>query len=215
MPGVGLASPRRSTASATAVKRRRRLDSGTRGALAKPSSIEHLRAAARGGDQLAGALAECLQPNRQRVRQRPVGEALDGVPTAHQAARAELLGPHRAARREGRELAQVDDGVGHARNRAEAALRQPALERHLAALVAGRAVAPRARAPPLVATAGRLALARAGPAADALRLTLRAGGGMEVAEIHGLPIARAHALTPPPPPGAPPRPACRAPRANP
>src|SRR5207245_284098 len=83
---------------------------------------------------------------------------------------------HRAARREGRELAQVDDGVGHARYRAEAALRQPALERHLAALVAGRAVAPRARAPPLVAAAGRLALARAGPAADPLRRPLRAGG---------------------------------------
>src|SRR5207249_4009163 len=124
------------------------------------------------------------------MRQRAVGQALDGVPAAHQAARAELLGPHRAARREGGELAQVDDGERYARDRAEAALREPALERHLAAFVAGRAVAARARAPPLVAAAGRLALARAGPAADALGRAPRARGGMEVAEIHGRPVAR-------------------------
>src|SRR5690349_8037053 len=134
------------------------------------------------------------------MRERPVGETLDRAPPTDDATRAELVGPDRAAGRERGELAQVDDRVRNAADRPEAALREPALERHLAALVAGRAVATRARQTALVSSPGRLALARAGTASDPLARPGRAGGGMEAAQVH---------LSPPPRRGARRPAACR------
>src|SRR5437867_4468405 len=130
-------------ARAPAVKRSRFRSSGTRGALAKPSSTEHLHRAAGGGDLLARLTAEGVQPDRERVRERAVGEALDRPSLPDDAARSQLGRADGAARREGGELPEVDDRVLHARHGSEATLREPALERHLPALVARRAVAPR------------------------------------------------------------------------
>src|SRR5258705_8210877 len=128
-------------ASAPAVKSSRLRSSGMRGAFANPSNTDHLHAPAGGGDLLAGARAEGLQANRERVAERPVGETLDGSTAAHDAAGAQLLGTHLAAGREGGELPQVDDRVGDPVGRMEAALREPALERHLTAFVTRGAVA--------------------------------------------------------------------------
>src|SRR5262249_44293630 len=150
-------------ASAPAVKTSRLRSSGMRGAFANPSNTDHLHAAAGGGDLLASARAERLQTNAERVAEGPVGETLDRPPAPDDTAAAQLLGANRAAGREGRQLPQVDDGVGHASGRAETALRQPALERHLSALVAGRTVSARARAPSLVPAARRLAVATPPP----------------------------------------------------
>src|SRR5438552_15572637 len=116
-------------ASAPAVKSSRLRSSGMRGAFANPSNTDHLHAPAGGGDLLAGARAEGLQANRERVAERPVGETLDGSTAAHDAAGAQLLGTHRAAGREGGELPQVDDRVGDPVGRMEAALRGPGPDR--------------------------------------------------------------------------------------
>src|SRR5437016_4701814 len=91
--------------------------------------------------------------------QRAVAEALDGAPAAREPPAPELLGSDGATRRIGRQLLEVDDRVLAPRDGAEAALGQTPLERHLAALVARRAVAPRTGPPTLEAAAAqRLAL---------------------------------------------------------
>src|SRR5690349_10585416 len=120
-------------ASAPAVKSKRLRSSGMRGAFANPSNTDHLHAPAGGGDLLARPRAEGLQANRGRMAERPVGETLDGPAPAHDAPRAQLLGAHGPAGREGGELPQVDDREGDPVGRMEAALREPALERHLTA----------------------------------------------------------------------------------
>src|SRR5262249_39583609 len=111
------------------------------------------------------------------------------------------------ASREDVELADVEDHVRGARDRAEAALRQAPLQRHLAALVSRRAVPARARPPSLVPAPRRLAVARAGSTPDALAAARRSGRRMEMAEIH--------AVSPPSRPGGRPWRACRALRASP
>src|SRR5262245_59632217 len=134
-----------------------------RGALEKPSSTEHLYLPAGGGDALARGLAEGVEANGEGVRQGAVGEALDARALGHEPPGAELVGAHRAVRGERGELLEVDDLVARAVRLAEAALRHAALDRHLPALVARRRVAAGAREASLVAAAGRLAGARAGP----------------------------------------------------
>src|SRR5258706_941771 len=67
----------------------------------------------------------------------------------------------------------------------EAALRQPALQRHLAALEADLVVAPRARFLALVAAPRGLAEARADAAADAPSRLARARPGLDVVQFHG------------------------------
>src|SRR5437764_7189519 len=98
-------------ARAPAVKSSRLRSSGTRGALAKPSSTEHLHRPAGGGDPLARLAAEGMQPDRERVRERAVGEALDAPPLAHDAARGQLGRVDRAARRKDGQLPEIDDRV--------------------------------------------------------------------------------------------------------
>src|SRR5690349_9612062 len=139
MPGVGIATPSRYTASAIAVNASRFRSSGTRGALANPSSTENLRGATCGGDRVPRLRAERVRPDRERVRQLPVGEALDAPPAADEPVLGELARPDGAPGSKCFELPEVDDRVLLARHGPEAALRQTALERHLAAFVARRA----------------------------------------------------------------------------
>src|SRR5262245_38616003 len=172
-----------------------------REALENPSSIEHLHGAARRDDGLARSRAERVRPDREGVRQRAFAQALEPPALAHEAVRPQLVRPDDSAGGERRELADVEHQVRRARERAEATLREPALERHLAALVARGAVAARARAAALVAAPGRLAVARARPATDALAPPGGPGRGLEVTEVH--------AVSPPSRPGARPSRACR------
>src|SRR5919201_326868 len=170
-------------ASAPAVKSRRLRSSGMREALENPSSTEHLRDTAGGDDLLARLLAEGVQAHRERVAERPVGETLHRPRAAHQAPPAQLLGTDRAAGREGRELAEVHDRVADPAERAEAALGHAALERHLAALVARRRVAARARPASLVTTPGGLALPRARTPSDPFARSRGARRRLEVPQV--------------------------------
>src|SRR5262249_14802807 len=167
IPGVGTWHPRRKTARAPAVKPTRLRNSGIRDALENPSSTEHLHGAARGGDRLPGARAERVGAHGEGVRQRPLAQALHEAALVHQAVRPEVVRAHRRAGREPGQLPDVDDGVGGARQGAEAALGEATLERHLAALVPGRAVAARSRPPSLVAARVGLDGPRGVPAPDA------------------------------------------------
>src|SRR5262249_17205922 len=74
---------------------------------------------------------------------------------------------------------RLDDG-----RREEAALRQAALQRHLAALEADLVEAPGTRLLTLVAAPGRLARARADAAADASAIAARARGGFDRVQFH-------------------------------
>src|SRR5437867_3175641 len=121
-------------ASASAVKPRRLRSSGICGALANPSSTEHLRRAARGGDALAGLFAEGVDAHREGAIERAVAEALHWAPPAYEPARAQLLRSHGAPGGKAGELLQVHDRVLDATDRPEAALGQPPLERHLPTL---------------------------------------------------------------------------------
>ena len=147
--------------------------------------------------------AERVRPDGERVAtRRPSPRHLTQPALVHQAACAQLVGSDRRAGGEDAELSDVEDGVLGARDGPEAALRQPALQRHLAALVPRRAVAARARPPPLVPATGRLAVAGARPAPDALAPARRSGRRMQMTEVH--------AVSPPSRPGARPWRACRA-----
>src|SRR5579875_92143 len=172
--------------SAPAVKSSRRRSSGTREALEKPSSTDRLHAAAERLEALPGALARRVHPQRERVLERAVGQALDRSAPAHQPLAPQLLGADGAPGREARELPQVHDRVRDARDGPEPALREPPLQRHLPAFVAGRRVPAAARAPPFVSPSGGLPPARAGPAPDAPAPPRRPRGRMEPAEIHPL-----------------------------
>src|SRR5207244_9776390 len=90
-------------------------------------------------------------------------------------------------RGKGGQLLEVHDRVLPARDGAEAALGEAPLERHLPALVARRAVAPRAGQPALVAAAGGLAVPRSRTAADALVRAARSRRRVEVTQVDPLP----------------------------
>src|SRR5262245_1275707 len=188
-------------ASAPAVKPMRFRSSGMRPALEKPSSTDDLDRAARRGDRVARAGAEGVRPDRERMRQRALAEALEQAALADKPARAQLVGTDHGAGLERAELPDVEDDVLGARHGPEAALRQATLERHLAALVPRRDVAARARPLALVPAAGRLAVAGAGPAPDALARTRGAWRRMQMTKVHR--------LSPPSRPGGRPWRACR------
>src|SRR5262245_498845 len=194
-------------ASAPAVKTMRFRSSGMRPALEKPSSTDHLDRAARCRDRVAGTGAERVRADRERVRQRALPEALEQAALADQPLRAQLVGADHGAGLERAELPDVEDDVLGARYGPEAALRQATLKRHLAAPVPRPDVAARARPLTLVPAAGRLAVAGARAAADALARTRGAGRRMQMTEVHR--------LSPPSRPGGRPWRACRARPASP
>ena len=92
-----------------------------------------------------------------------------------------MSGVDRRARVELRlELIEVHHRVFVAEDVVEAALRQPAVQRHLAALEPALERVARTRLRALVAAAGGLAVARARAAADALLVLLRALAGFRL-----------------------------------
>src|SRR4051812_43065622 len=140
--------------------------------------------AARGDDRLTGRCADLEAAHRDRLRQLAVGQHLHRSLTLHEARRAERIGCHLAL--EQRELVEPDDVRFLAERVGEAALRQPARERHLTALelrlAAARTVMARARLDALVSLARRLARARARPAAETLAVPVRARRGRQVVQ---------------------------------
>src|SRR4030095_10626225 len=103
-------------ASAPAVKPMRFRSSGMRPALEKPSSTDDLDRAARRGDRVAGAGAEGMRPDRERVLQRALPEALEQAALADQPARTQLVGPDHGAGLEAAELPDVEDDIFGARH---------------------------------------------------------------------------------------------------
>src|SRR5678815_2613136 len=170
MPGVGMATTRRYTASMPNVNSSRRRSSGMRPAFWNPSSTgHHLGAAARLVDGRLGRRAERVRLDGQRLRQRALPQHLDLLVAADEAVlRQRLAIDHRAGLEDGFELGEVDDAVLDPERIAEAALRQAALERHLATLEARVCVTAGARALPLVTAAGGLAVAGSRTAAEPL-----------------------------------------------
>src|SRR5204863_3220585 len=89
------------------------------------------------------------------------------------------------------QIGEGDLGVVLLRRRLEAALRQPALQRHLAAFEADLVIAARARLLALVAAARGLAQARADAAADAATRLLGAFSRLDGVQFHVLVPTRA------------------------
>ena len=111
---------------------------------------------------------------RERLRELAVAEDLDQLAAAGPG-RAPAAAPASTSPcRESPSCADVHDRVLDAEDVGEAALRDAADERHLAALEAGPLAVAGARLLALVAPAGGLAEARAGAAADALARVLAA-----------------------------------------
>jgi hypothetical protein len=165
-----------------------------------------LAGSAGGLDRLARRRAERVRVDRQRLGDRALGEDLhlDAL------AGAQALGLQRFERHlvAGVEAALEILEVDRLRVRAEhlerhrllhvrtAQLAHPHVNRHLAALEAGSRLGARARAGPLVASAGGLAGARPVAAADALARLAAAGGGLERvqadARLVGARLGRGH-----------------------
>src|SRR5688572_371845 len=119
------------------------------------------------------ALAEQLHPQPRAAQQPP---------------RRERGRVDRGALAEAREIAHVDHAVILAVDVREAALRQAARHRHLAAFEVERRLAPgRALALPLRATTRSLVIAGARPAALALAHGARAGARLEAVEHRSTP----------------------------
>src|ERR1043166_1271458 len=140
--------------------------------------------AAGGLDGLARGTARGVHLDGDRHLEVATREQLDGTVPAHEALRLEprrVDGRTRAGRCEPPHLHDV---VFHAPRVREPALREAALDRHLAALEPHRDAAARAGLLALVALAGRTPLAAGCALAEAFRLLHRAGGGMDVPESH-------------------------------
>src|SRR5262245_26227981 len=139
MPGVGMTTTARYTASMAKVNRSRRRSSGMRPAFANPSStFDHLGAAAGCGDTRLCRLAEGVGLDGQRLGQLALTEDLDRPAAPHQTVLGERCRIDRRAGFERRvDAAQVDDTELAPEQVAEAALGQAALQRHLAALEPG------------------------------------------------------------------------------
>src|SRR5215213_6038033 len=123
-----------------------------------------------GDDRLAGLGADLEAAHRDRCRHVAVGQNLHRTLSPNEPRRAKRLGRDLAL--ELRELVETNDVRLLAEWVGEAALRQPARERHLSALearlAAARAVMARARLNTLVALARRLARAGARTTPEAL-----------------------------------------------
>src|SRR5262245_990422 len=116
-----------------------------------------------------------------------LGQHLDQPALAplHQPFRGQRLhGQLPAAREHPRQIPEVHDLEFAPGRVVEAALRDPAVKRHLPALEAAPLPAARASLVPLVATGRGLPVPRAGAAADSLGLLPRAGGRPEVTQVH-------------------------------
>src|SRR5687767_5755559 len=149
-------------------------------------AISVLYAAPGRKDFLARAIAHAHAANSHRLLDLAVGQQLRrALARANQSRFRERLSrdflPANVL-----EVAEAHDLVLDAERILEAALRQPARHRHLAAfevrLAAARAVVARARLDSLVSLAGSLACARARPAADALAVTVRARRRHEIVQ---------------------------------
>src|SRR5262245_50612189 len=186
MPGVGMTTTARYTASMAKVNSSRRRSSGMRPALANPSStFDHLGAAAGCGDALLSRFAEGMRLHRQRFGQLALAENLDRPAAAHQALLEQRGRVDHGAGGEGRlEPAQVHDAELPPERVVEAALGQAALQRHLPTLEPRVRIAAGARAATLVPAARGLAETGAWPAAEPLALLARAGRRGKGAEIH-------------------------------
>src|SRR6185295_8034512 len=148
------------------------------------SRPELLTAAARRLDLGAGRLAEPVGRNLERLADLPVAQHLDRLALAHEAEIREEVG--RDVGGELGELRQVDHRVLGLEDVGEAALRDAADERHLAALEAGPRAGAGARLLPLLTASRRLADPRARPAADALPGVLAPLGRRQLVQLHDL-----------------------------
>src|SRR5437879_222627 len=134
------------------------------------------------GDFLQGRLAEAVRLHDNRSGQLAVAEHLEArAQLLHQAFLDQALRGDLALERV--ERPEVDHRVLLAKQVGEPALRNPALQRHLAALEAEVLLAPGARQLPLVARRGGLAVSGARAAADPLRLLARSLRGLEVRQV--------------------------------
>src|SRR5947207_10041623 len=135
-------------------------------------------------DGLARGAARGVHLDGERHLEVATREQLDGTLPAHETLRLEPRRVDGRARGCAREPPHLHDVVFHARRVREPALREAALDRHLATFEPHRDSAARAGLLALVALAGRTTLAAGCTLAEALRLLHRAGGGMDVPESH-------------------------------
>src|SRR5258706_6505572 len=173
------------------VNRMRRRSSGTWKMVRSFSSMVRSGLRVR-GDHLAtgrsGGLARCftrgIHLHGERQLEVATREQLDGTLAAHQTLRPEPGRVDGGARGRGRELAELHDVVFHARRVHEPALRQAALNRHLAAFEPHRDLASGAGLVSLVTTAGRATQTGGGALAASLRILRRASSGTNRSESH-------------------------------
>src|ERR1035437_1411091 len=144
--------------------------------------LERLRAAPGRRDLFRRLAAELVRPNRQRLADLAAGEHLERAHgPLHEAALAQELRRHDRAGLEPRaERVEVHDVVLDAERVVEAALGHAPVQRHLAAFEPALVVKARARFRALVAAPGRLAVARALAAPDALLRMFHALGRAEI-----------------------------------
>src|SRR5688572_13104698 len=146
---------------------------------------QYLCRAAGGGDLLGCLAAELVRADGQLLRDVAAGEDLDAAGAADQAVLAEQLRRDVRTRLEplGNRI-EVHHRILDAEGIVEAALRHPAVQRHLAAFEPALVLEARTGLRPLVTASRRLAVARSLAAADPLLGVLGALGRLEIAEIH-------------------------------
>src|SRR5260221_3966249 len=141
-----------------------------------------LDASAGGENRLARFRAHLETAHRHRTRDGAVREHFHGPARLHEPRRAQRVARHLAVDR--RKLIETDDIRLLAERIRETALRQPARERHLAALelrlAATGTVMSRAGLDSLVALSRRLARSGARTASQTLAVAVAARGGQEV-----------------------------------
>src|SRR5690349_18366103 len=143
----------------------------------------HLKRATRLGDFFLGRCAECVRVNGQLVLQFAVAQNLDGIGgAADKTVRTKQVGSDRFARGENIQLFEVHHRIGDAKKIVEAALRDAAVQRHLAAFEPASARIAAAGLLALVAGARGLAELGADSAAYANLADARASGRMQIRE---------------------------------
>src|SRR3990172_11595271 len=173
--------------SRSPVTRIRRLSSGTRVMFWKPSSTgSDLHGSAAGDDLLDGRLAGPVDLHGEFPGDLSVSEKLAAPRTVPfpQALPPKRPGVGDGSRLEPVQFLHVDDGRLLPEDVDEPALREPPLERHLAAFVARLRPAAAARLQPLVSPAGGLPEPGAFAPADALARAFRPFCGAEIRKLH-------------------------------
>src|SRR5215831_6561827 len=118
----------------------------------------HLKRAARLGDLFLGRRAESMRVNGELVLQFAVAQNLDGIRgAADKTVRAKQIGGDRFARGKNIQFFQVHHRICDSKQIVEAALRDAAMQRHLAAFKPAAARITAAGLLPLVTGAGGLA----------------------------------------------------------